>query len=280
MSSIHSNTRSRLGLAALCLGILAFAGNCTLGPLQALLFHFTIDQTVAAGTTQEVHTAYYPAGVTLNKYWVRLSGHLDVKGETPPSRITVNLQGEDRVSGKVNHKLTLQISIKDDGSFSATKKIKKNIAAGTVQTITANPAGADIPAGSEVWVCVDIAKNKGDLAAASDCHGGTDGMPTGEVHVVAIGDNDFDPKRVRLQAGDTVRWVLRGSSASHTTTAMETTWDSGFVFSEIGDFFEHTFDASTNNQTFRYYCRTHQGCCQMQGSVLVGDDAPDPGPDY
>lgn len=276
-----SKTRGRFGIALLAVAVLAFAGNCTLGPLQALLFHFTLDQAIAEGADAEVHRAFYPAALTLRKHWVRVSGHLDTGDEAPPGRLTVTIEGEDQVSGKRNHRLTVKLVIADDGSFSATKRIKKNIPAGTIQSISASPSGAGLAAGVEVWLCVDIAKNKADLAPAAECHGGnTGGTPTDEIQIVEVLDDAFEPKSVTIQPGTTVRWVLRGDRSNHTTTEMNATWDSGFVFVEEGDFFEHTFDASTDGQTFMYSCVSHKDCCEMQGSVRVGENAPEPDTDY
>jgi plastocyanin len=217
--------------------------------------------------------------VTLKKYWVRVSGHLDTQGAELPRQIAVTIDGEDQTTAKRNQKISLKLSIADDGTFTATKRIKKNIPAGTVQTITAAPSGADLPAGAEVWLCIDIAEKKGDLAPASECHGGnTGGTPPAGVRVVEILDDAFEPKTLRITAGDTVRWVLRGSRNNHTTTNLEMSWDSGRVFLAQGNFFEHTFDASTDGQIFLYYCVTHRDCCEMQGSVLVGNTgAPPPG---
>ncbi len=280
MVMTRSKIRGRLGVAALCVAILAFAGNCTLGPLQALLFHFTVDEVVAEGATSEVHKAFYPVAVNLKKHFVRVSGHLDTKGATPPDSVTVTIAGEDQDTGKSNQRITLKMSIKADGSFTATKRIKRDIPAGTVQTISANPRSADIPAGSEIWACIDIAKKKGDLAPASDCHGGNTGdTPTADVRIVEIQDDAFVPKTLRILAGETVRWVLRGSRNNHTTTELESNdWSSGKIFLQNGDFFEHTFGASTDGRIFLYYCVTHRDCCQMQGSVLVGSTgAPPPG---
>lgn len=50
---------------------------------------------------------------------------------------------------------------------------------------------------------------------------------------------------------------------------------SGFVFSSTGDFFEHTFESDTDGQTFMYSCVTHKDCCEMQGSIRVGDGGDD-----
>ena len=63
-------------------------------------------------------------------------------------------------------------------------------------------------------------------------------------------------------------------------TANNGAFDSGFVFTQSGSTYERVFTAADENRTFEYRCVSHQGCCQMQGSVRVGTGAPDPGPGY
>ena len=115
--------------------------------------------------------------------------------------------------------------------------------------------------------------------------GGNGGTPTvppapSGVVVVEILDNRFEPKQLTVDAGTTVRWIHRGNASNHTTTEMETTWDSGLVFLSPGDTFEHTFSAADDGKTFEYSCVTHKACCLMQGSVRVGSSAPPPSPGY
>jgi plastocyanin len=93
-------------------------------------------------------------------------------------------------------------------------------------------------------------------------------------------DNRFDPQRVSIEPGTTVRWVNRGTTGDHTTTEMSMEWDSGFVFLGPGDTFEHTFTQDDDGMTFEYSCVTHKTCCAMQGSVRVGANAPPPAPGY
>ena len=97
---------------------------------------------------------------------------------------------------------------------------------------------------------------------------------------VEIQDDRFVPKQLVIEPGTTVRWVLRGSTTTHTTTEMATTWNSGFIFLQPGDSFEHTFTEADAGKTFEYSCVTHKACCMMQGSIRVGDDAPLPTPGY
>lgn len=104
--------------------------------------------------------------------------------------------------------------------------------------------------------------------------------PSSDVVEVTVDDNLYDPKSVTIEPGQTVRWILRGNDTSHTVTANDGTFDSGFTFTSDGATFEHTFAASADGETFEYHCSAHQNCCQMQGSVRVGEDAPPPNPGY
>lgn len=119
------------------------------------------------------------------------------------------------------------------------------------------------------------------------CGGGGDGSPTAPpptpapgTRVVQVIDNAYTPQQVVVQPGTTVRWVMRGSDPGHTVTARNGAFDSGFVFHADGDVFEHTFTQADLGSTFEYSCASHQGCCQMQGSVRVGQNAPPPAPGY
>jgi plastocyanin len=111
--------------------------------------------------------------------------------------------------------------------------------------------------------------------------GGTPTSPgTGgpQVIVVQIKDNEFSPKDVTINPGDTVRWVMAASAKTHTVTAIDGSFDSGQAFQQSGATFERTFNAG--GKTFEYQCLSHYGCCQMGGAVRVGTDAPDPHPGY
>lgn len=124
------------------------------------------------------------------------------------------------------------------------------------------------------------------LALAVACSGGGGGgnSPTAPmsngVVTVEIHDDFFSPKSVTVAPGQTVRWVLVGSDYQHTVTELDGRWDSGFRFTSSGATFAHTFGNGDDGMTFQYYCKTHRGCCQMQGSVRVGSTAPPPPPGY
>jgi plastocyanin len=128
------------------------------------------------------------------------------------------------------------------------------------------------------------------LSFVAACGGGGGSTPTsppppppppgGNVTTVEIFDFRFEPKSVTIQPGDTVRWVLRDPTTTHNVVANSGTFDSGFVFTQAGATFERVFPAAEDGQTFEYRCTTHTGCCEMQGSVRVGNAAPPPDPGY
>lgn len=97
---------------------------------------------------------------------------------------------------------------------------------------------------------------------------------------VNVDDFSFTPRQLTIQPGQTVRWVMRGNDPTHTVSALDGEFDSGFAFEDSGDSFEHTFTAADDGMTFEYSCVSHTGCCDMKGSVRVGEGAPAPDPGY
>ncbi len=121
------------------------------------------------------------------------------------------------------------------------------------------------------------------LAACGGSGGKSPTAPTNvtspQVVVVSVQDDQFVPKEVNINPGDTVKWVLMGSATvGHTVTANDGSFDSGKVFTQAGATFQHTFTQS--GVTTLYHCQTHYVCCMMQGSVRVGQDAPPPTTGY
>jgi len=71
-----------------------------------------------------------------------------------------------------------------------------------------------------------------------------------------------------------------GNDRSHTVSDENGAFNSGLVFTAAGAAYEHTFTEADRDKTFEYRCNAHQLCCQMQGSVRVGSNAPAPRPGY
>lgn len=279
------NITPRLSTLALWVALL-FAGGCLLqsqGTLQTLILFFKLTEAVPQGAEFVAHASTYPNEVKLKGQFVRISGRLDPVPTA--TRVTVKAVGVDPDTGKQLHKFQATVNIGADGTFNAVKKFNKNIAAGTVQTITVEPANGDIPIDTEIGICVDVTKKKADFTSANSCASGGDSDGDSDpdqsaVTVVQVLDNEFSPKSITIQPGDTVRWQLSGVGTSHTVTAMSGSFDSGFVFTSQGAFFERKFPVAEDGETFEYSCVTHKECCEMQGSVRVGANAAPPSDGY
>lgn len=121
------------------------------------------------------------------------------------------------------------------------------------------------------------------LAAIAGCSsvGGSDGSK-----VVSMTDSyGFDPERLTVRPGTTVRWV-NDSSVGHTVTAYADRIPTDAPYFASGGFdseraarndiqgglvpadeaYEHTFEASG---TYEYYCIPHESS-GMTGTVVVG----------
>lgn len=128
----------------------------------------------------------------------------------------------------------------------------------------------------------------GLLAACSGGGGGggggnpTEPNPPGQPSAVTVELDEFSysPRSVTIEPGQTVRWVMRGSDPTHTVTATDGAFDSGFVFDAPGASFQRTFSEADRGETFNYSCATHSDCCDMKGSIRVGANAPPPNPGY
>jgi plastocyanin len=101
----------------------------------------------------------------------------------------------------------------------------------------------------------------------------SDPAGAGDVVTVEMEDFAFQPERIEVEPGTTVRWVNK-DSAMHTVTAEDGSFDSGEV--DPSETYERTFDEPG---TYAYYCEPHayqnddgeyQG---MIGEVVVTEEA-------
>jgi plastocyanin len=126
------------------------------------------------------------------------------------------------------------------------------------------------------------------IAGCGGGGGGSSSTPTSpttptpsNIVTIQVLDFEFEPKSVTINAGEIVRWVFDGQDMTHTSTSKDDmTWDSQFVFQQVGDAFQWTSSAADDGQTFEYRCRTHDNSHDMKGSIRVGANAPAPSPGY
>jgi hypothetical protein len=83
---------------------------------------------------------------------------------------------------------------------------------------------------------------------------------------VSATDNEFTPRELAIQPGQTVTWVNNGQTA-HTVTADNGSYNSGLF--QPGAIFKHTF---TKPGRYPYYCSLHgaAGGYGMAGVIVVG----------
>lgn len=273
MRSLRFQFLAGLGVALALAGCIAL----TVGDVQAFRLFFTLDQALAEGEQVEAHNSIFPAAVKVKRDWVKIFGQLNTAGGLPDA-VEVEVVLTDLGNQQAYYTFRVTLPIAADGSFSQRKRFLRHIAADTLQTVFVRPVGGSIPRETRVAVCVEVSKKKADLSADGACVAGGGGGGGGNVALVQVFDNAFSPQSVNIQAGDTVRWVLAGASPSHTVTEANELWDSGLTLPTQGATFERQFSAGEDDQTFLYYCRTHQACCAMQGSVVIGNGPPpDPG---
>lgn len=85
-------------------------------------------------------------------------------------------------------------------------------------------------------------------------------MPSPNLNVM-IRDGAFEPSRINIHVGDTVRWTNNGQKV-HTVTADDGSWDSGNL--EPGKTYSHKFEKAG---TFAYHCEPHKDL--MKASIVV-----------
>jgi plastocyanin len=106
--------------------------------------------------------------------------------------------------------------------------------------------------------CALISALAAPLAGVAGCGGGSE--KTGGARDVAAADFRFDPARIEVESGQTVRWTNSGQTAHNVKGP-------GFGTTSVldpGQSYAHTF---TRRGTFRYLCTLHPA--QMRGTVVV-----------
>ncbi|MGH2755728.1 MAG: plastocyanin/azurin family copper-binding protein [Actinomycetota bacterium] len=105
---------------------------------------------------------------------------------------------------------------------------------------------------------------------------GLPGSSHGATQTVAVRDNRFDPREIRIDPGDTVIWTNQGGRTHDIKSDEQGEFRSGTM--RPGAQFEHTFD---NEGYYYYHCTLHgaKGQVGMWGLVIVGDPPPPEGED-
>lgn len=161
-----------IGAAAGCLAGLALAACVpifTAGLFQSLSLSFKFDDAIPAGEQTVVHTAVFPESVKVKKNFVQVSGKLVADGGNLPGSVKIEARIEDVATGRVSQTISIKLNVGGDGTFKANAKIKKNLEADEMMTVTLEPSGGDIPKNTAITMCVDLVKKKRDLKNLAAC---------------------------------------------------------------------------------------------------------------
>ncbi len=137
---------------------------------QRFRVFFSLTEALVQGEATLVHVWFFPTSIKVRKRWVQISGKLTTAGdEMLPSDVTVVARFEDVDTGKQQSKVSIKVRIDDDGSFSASKKLKKNISANSMMVVTIEPSDNDLPEDTELALCVDLVEKKSDVNSLPVC---------------------------------------------------------------------------------------------------------------
>lgn len=169
----RTRTASRTVFAAIFSALLLSQG-CALDfsgdNFQRFRVFFKATTNLAAGEATLVHSWFFPSSIAVRKRWVRISGQLTASEEGAlPNSVTIQARFEDVDTGKQQARVSIKVGVEDDGSFSARKKLKKNVSASSLMMVTIEPIGNDLEEDTALALCIDLVQTKQDLATIPDC---------------------------------------------------------------------------------------------------------------
>ena len=140
------------------------------GTFQTLKLVFKLNDAVSAGEKKIVQIIVFSESVKVKRNFVQVSGKLEAPaGAQLPADIKITAVIEVPDTGAVKQKIGLTLTLDPDGGFIGNKKIKKNIGAGQMMTVTLEPSGNSLAKGTEITLCVDLVKPKSKLALLPAC---------------------------------------------------------------------------------------------------------------
>lgn len=167
------------------------------GEFQTLKMAFKLDQAVAPNEEKPLQIVIFPEAVKVGKRWVQLSGRLTSPGSGKlPKQIQVEATIQKLQGGQTVQTIKYKLKVADDGTFKANKKVKKNLAANDMMTVTVKPSGGPIAKNTEITLCVDLVQNKGDVDSLPICVEGnpdSGGGNSNQVSFSSIQNDIFTP---------------------------------------------------------------------------------------
>ena len=140
------------------------------GSFQTLKLIFELNSSIADGDEELVNVTVFPQGAKVKKTFLQVSGRLTAPASQDlPDTVRLQAVVESSPSGVVVQRVAITLGIGDDGLFSGSKKIKKNIGAGDMLSVSLEPSGGGLPEDTGIELCVDLVKKKSHLKNLPEC---------------------------------------------------------------------------------------------------------------
>ncbi len=170
---------TRVASSLLALG---FLGGCVLIPDPAARRPVEIAVRLPAsldeGAERVVASWLVPAKVELAGRFVQLSGRLERPARAGqqqaalPRQVVVRATVLSSETGRVRKRFRLALTRTPDDAFRGAKLFARSLAAGSLVTVSVEPLGAALPAGTGLTVCLDMARRKTEFRAFASCAAG------------------------------------------------------------------------------------------------------------
>ncbi len=144
---------------------------------QHLEAAFELSRTLARGERHLVAVWTLAEGVDTRRRFLQLSGSLArPEGGRLPREIDLVATVTEPPAERVRQRLRLSAAVTPEDRFRVSKKVRRDLSAGSRVEVTIEPVGDDLAAGTGVALCVDLVAKRRDLASFPSCAAG--GGPT------------------------------------------------------------------------------------------------------
>lgn len=135
---------------------------------------FEQERSLERGKKHVVATWTLADAVDTRKRTLQLSGGFErPAGERLPREVRLVATVTEPPDGKVRQRIKLTADVRPEDRFRVSKKIRRDVAAGSTVEVTVEPVGDDLPTGTRVKLCVDLVEAKRDLDDFPSCAAGT-----------------------------------------------------------------------------------------------------------
>lgn len=179
------------------------SGGCVLvftPPLgQHLELSFELTREFERGEKHLVATFDLPEAVDVRRHTIQLSGAFErPPGARLPREVQLVATVTEPPADKIRQRIRLTADVRPEDRFRVSKKIRRDLAAGSRVEVTIEPVGDALPAGTGIHLCVDVVDRRVDLEGFVSCAVGA-----GETSFAAIQTSILTPKCATAGCHDT-----------------------------------------------------------------------------